>query len=223
MSSYKTNEQVEALRKILSDATRTIRVQVANGVKEVLQGAAGGTISKAKRVEVSKSIKQTADVIRNAAVLIDSLHELATSKVVISMELLTIVNDVEQLVSACTDLNSLAAVDDNTVRDIIVQLDKSSETLEKSEEVLDLLDSIAQVEVGIRNTGLDVGDFVRLAGVTASAKLRDDSLVKPSDLRGPLPVPAEGDVQIDYSSMEHRKLDQEVNDKIEARLSDSKS
>lgn len=157
-------ERKEDISLTLTSATEDVRYRVANAVRSLMAFSAKAAIPNGDAVDAPKSVKILAEVLRNAATLVDSIHELAKTDVRLIAGTSAIVGDVIDLVEACRDVEALEHVEENLVVRACRGLDSAAQVVEKSEEVLDLVKQLGSVELGVNNLGITKDEFRRLAG-----------------------------------------------------------
>jgi len=154
----------EALSETISKCADDVRFRVAKTVRGLLQEGNRGSISPEECSEGAKSIKVLAETLRNAAALVDNLHELARVDVALSRDIAEIAADIADLVHACRDFEALRLVPAQSIGNLAKRLDEAAQVVEKSEEVLSLVQALAGIEVGVNNVGLTRESFKKLSG-----------------------------------------------------------
>lgn len=169
-------ERKDDLALALISASNDIRFRVAKAVRALMVASSKSAITREDRAGAPKSIKNLAEVLRNTAALVDSIHELARGDSFISSDIGTIVDDVVDLVDACKDFEALRYVDPANVVRVSRSLDNAAQVVEKSEEMLDLVSQLDSVELGVNNLGISRDEFRRLAGEAPPAETTFDAV-----------------------------------------------
>lgn len=154
----------EDVELALVGATEDIRFRVAKAVRGILAQASNSAFSKTDQSEGPTSIKTLADVLRNAATLVDSLHDLARAEVLLSHDVGSVVSDVSDMIEACRDFEALRHVNSDVIKKLADSMDAAAQTVEKSEEVLDLVTQLSSIELGVNNLGISREEFAVLSG-----------------------------------------------------------
>lgn len=150
------------LESLLVEMSTQVRQTITQAVRALLGQAKSAGLTSEEIKTGAVSVKLLADVLRNSAVLIGSIHELARSEIQLSTGVPSVVQAVAGAVASLKDLEALSHVKDLTVYEVVTHLDKAAQVVEKSEEVLDLVSALSNLEIGVGNMPLSREDFVRL-------------------------------------------------------------
>lgn len=154
----------EDIELALVGATEDVRFRVAKAVRSLLSRASNSALSKSDLAPGPVSIKLLADVLRNAATLVDSIHDLSKAEVLLSADVGSVVSDVADMVEACRDFSALRHVSSGVIKKLADSMDAAAQTVEKSEEVLDLVGQLSSIELGVNNLGISREEFAILSG-----------------------------------------------------------
>ena len=174
------------IARAYQEGTNKIRSMVSQSVKRLLQTAGKTGFSKEDFNKGGQSIRAYANALRNAAVFVDSLHELAREDIQFSKDVGAVMGVLGELLeTSCGNMRAFGAVSKEIVTKTVKSCDSLAAAIEKTEEVVSLAADLEQIEVGVHNLGIPPDEFRRLAGVDGSAK---SSVLSEEEVQRILPV-----------------------------------